>query len=171
MFDVGSCGPSFTWSNKRKRFAHIKERLDKAVVNIEWQNMFPEASLIVLTAGGSDHSPIYLSTHPKNPRLPRPFRFHNMWLREVDCENLIIGTWKKANGVTESNITKTLSSLSRDPIKWNKKKIGKVEDVIRSTRADLESIRHNTPSENNIMAELELNAKLDEYLVEVEDLW
>lgn len=74
-------------------------------------------------------------------------------------------------GVKEINIVKTLSSLSKDLIKWNKNKIGKVEGVIRSTKADLESIRSRTPSENSIIKEFDLSTKLDEYLAKEEDIW
>lgn len=35
IFDLGTIGPKFTQSDKRKGLAHIKERLDKVVGNIE----------------------------------------------------------------------------------------------------------------------------------------
>lgn len=43
MTDLGSIGPTFMWSNTRKGFAHVKERLDKAIGNIEWHMTFLEA--------------------------------------------------------------------------------------------------------------------------------
>ena len=83
-------GPSFTWNNKREGYIRIKERFDKAVGNIEWLDLFPKAILNVLTSGsGSDHSPILLSSNPEKSKLPRPFRFHNIWLRDKDCDTII----------------------------------------------------------------------------------
>ena len=64
MFDLGTIGPKSTWSNKRKGLAHIKERLDKAVGNIEWRNRFPKAIFSVLTKGSSHHSPILFIGSP-----------------------------------------------------------------------------------------------------------
>lgn len=78
---------------------------------------------------------------------------------------------KRLMEVNERNIVKTLSSLSKDLIRWKKKKIRKVEDVIRSTKADLESIRSRAPSANSIIKEFDLITKLDEYLAKEEDLW
>ena len=52
MFDRGPRGPNFTWLNKRKGLVHIKKRLDSAMVNIEWKNMFPGAALTVLIYSG-----------------------------------------------------------------------------------------------------------------------
>ena len=102
---------------------------------------------------------------PKNSRSLRAFRFHNLWLREDDCENLIKCSWQNANGVDEKNINKILFYQSKDLITRNKKKMGKVEEVITSTRAELESIRYKTPCDDSIVEGLELSTKFDEYLV------
>ena len=61
MLDLRSIVPAITSSNRRKGLAHIKERLDKAIYNIEWRNLLPEVVFTVLTC---------------------PFRFHSMWLRD-----------------------------------------------------------------------------------------
>ena len=108
MFDIGSVGPTFTWTNRRKGFALIKESVDKAVRNVEWQSIFPEAMVSVLTVVGSDHSPILLTSNPKNQKLPRPFRFHNLWLREEECGMMIKKKWLELNCADENNITKLL---------------------------------------------------------------
>lgn len=44
IFDLGTTGLKFTRSDERKGLAHIKERLDKVVGNIEWWNRFLEAA-------------------------------------------------------------------------------------------------------------------------------
>lgn len=56
LFDLGFSGPYFALSNKMKGLTHVKERLDKAIGNIEWRLRFPEGSFSTLTVGGSDHS-------------------------------------------------------------------------------------------------------------------
>lgn len=95
LCDLGSNGPAFTWTNKRKGLAHIKERLDRIVANNEWIMLFPEATINVLTVRGSDDSHILLSTNPRSSKLVRPFRFCKMWFREEECELLIKSKWKK----------------------------------------------------------------------------
>ena len=91
--DLGWSGPSFTWTNKRKGFAHIKERLDKAVGNAEWRIEFPDVMIQVLSAVGSNHSPLLLTLNSKGPKVCRPFRFFNMWLRDKSCLDLIKNSW------------------------------------------------------------------------------
>lgn len=95
--------------------------------------MFPKATLTVLLVGGSDHSLILLSTYPKNHKLPHPFKFHNMWLRGEACEDFIKRRWRKTNGVNVNNINSTLTVLSKELFKWNKEKIGKIDEVIEIT--------------------------------------
>ena len=60
---LGFIGSRFTWSNKCEGLANIKERLDKAVCNQEWQCLFPKAGVKHLVAPASDHAPIILDTH------------------------------------------------------------------------------------------------------------
>ena len=38
LMDLGIFGPRLTWCNKRERDFFVKERLDQATTNIEWQD-------------------------------------------------------------------------------------------------------------------------------------
>jgi hypothetical protein len=45
--DLGFEGDRFTWRNNNHRVeGYIRERLDRAVANIEWQEMFPNVKII-----------------------------------------------------------------------------------------------------------------------------
>lgn len=44
LIDLGYVGPKFTWTNKHRGLAHVKERLRKAHDNVEWQTMFPKST-------------------------------------------------------------------------------------------------------------------------------
>lgn len=56
MEDINSTGFWFTWSNRRTGREHCGSRLDRAVVNAQWQNIFTESEAVVLTPGVSDQS-------------------------------------------------------------------------------------------------------------------
>uniref|UniRef100_A0A2N9IET1 CCHC-type domain-containing protein n=1 Tax=Fagus sylvatica TaxID=28930 RepID=A0A2N9IET1_FAGSY len=75
LIDLGFCGNSFTWSNKRKGQANIKERLDRAVTNVGWRSLFPRASVRHLPATSSDHNPILVNTMGEASSGPKPFKF------------------------------------------------------------------------------------------------
>lgn len=90
MLGLGSVGIAFTWSNNRKGLARVKEKLDKATINIEWRLQFRDASFHILSTGSSDHSPLLFIGNPKFPKLPRPFRFRSMRFRDKGCKDVII---------------------------------------------------------------------------------
>lgn len=73
LLDLGAIGPKFSWTNKRHGWAHVKERLDRAIGNIEWRMKFFEANFYILSAGGSDHFPILFVPNPNACKLARPF--------------------------------------------------------------------------------------------------
>jgi hypothetical protein len=54
----GYIGPRFTWSNQHTHNSFTQERLDRALGDREWCNLFPGATVSVLAAIFSDHNPI-----------------------------------------------------------------------------------------------------------------
>ncbi|KAF5459757.1 hypothetical protein F2P56_019677 [Juglans regia] len=58
LMDIGFEGSKFTWSNKREGAKFTKCRLDRALANVEWLNLFgsnqkpPQASKLDFTQGG-----------------------------------------------------------------------------------------------------------------------
>ncbi|KAI8025740.1 hypothetical protein LOK49_LG02G02406 [Camellia lanceoleosa] len=48
LIDLGSSGPRMTWTNNRHGLANTMERLDKAMCNIAWRTLYPEATVKVL---------------------------------------------------------------------------------------------------------------------------
>ncbi|XP_058189471.1 uncharacterized protein LOC131307071 [Rhododendron vialii] len=51
LVDLGFSGPKFTWNNGRKGMANVQKRLDRALCNEEWRNLFPEGHLKLNTDG------------------------------------------------------------------------------------------------------------------------
>lgn len=43
LIDLGYVGPKFTWTNKRRGLANVKERLHEALDNVKWRTMFPKS--------------------------------------------------------------------------------------------------------------------------------
>jgi hypothetical protein len=59
----------------------VEERLDRALGNTSWFNLFPNATVETLVAPASDHYPILLNCSP-TPRpqvYKRNFRYENAW--------------------------------------------------------------------------------------------
>ncbi|XP_030943673.1 uncharacterized protein LOC115968415 [Quercus lobata] len=81
LIDLGFCGYKFTWNNKRPGAANTRERLDRAVANKEWRDMFPT---------GTDNN--------FQGRIARGFKFEERWLLEEDCGNVVDEAWAQTGG-------------------------------------------------------------------------
>ena len=88
LLDLGYTGNSFTWENRRDDDILIQERLDRAIGNYEWLQLFPDSIVTHEPKIGSDHSPLLISLAPhETTRAPRIFRFNAAWAKEEGCES------------------------------------------------------------------------------------
>ena len=67
-------GQKLTWYGI-KEGELIKERLDRALVNLEWMEAFPNMQVLNLVAIGSDHCPIVVNTDYKDKKGRGKFKF------------------------------------------------------------------------------------------------
>ena len=81
-----------------------------------------------------------------------------MWLRDKECENVILNRLTKTKKMNKENISHTLH-LGKDLIKWNKTCFWKVEEVIKETRNNLEMIKKKDVNFRSIKAETNLSKK------------
>jgi hypothetical protein len=71
-------GRRYTWSNARSTPTMV--RLDRWFASLDWEELFPDASLTARSSSLSDHCPILLST-ASDTRMGLRFRFEQFWLR------------------------------------------------------------------------------------------
>jgi hypothetical protein len=93
--DLGFFGARFTWCKKRWGHGCIRERLDCAIVNMQWRTEFPRAAVFHLGAVNSDHCPLFIDTNPTDVRCLRQFRFEAMWANDPRCLDVINEAWKR----------------------------------------------------------------------------
>ncbi|KAG5388803.1 hypothetical protein IGI04_030344 [Brassica rapa subsp. trilocularis] len=60
LHDIKTIGGRFTWIGKRSKYL-IMSRMDRAVANSDWLEMYPTATVTLLPWIGSDHRPLLLS--------------------------------------------------------------------------------------------------------------
>lgn len=91
LLDLGFQGPATTWWNSETQL-----RLDRAVCNPSWCDIFGHARVQHLLPSDSDHLPILLhaSTIPilKIPHHQR-FHFEAYWLQHIECNDVVKGAW------------------------------------------------------------------------------
>ncbi|KAL4186973.1 hypothetical protein AMTRI_Chr09g36850 [Amborella trichopoda] len=90
LVDIPIQGNAFTWSN---HFAQPSlAKLDRFLLSLGWEVMFPDSHALTLSKPTSNHCPILLDTQT-NCRRPKPFRFELAWLEEHSLLILIPSWW------------------------------------------------------------------------------
>ncbi|KAK6132366.1 hypothetical protein DH2020_033887 [Rehmannia glutinosa] len=100
MFDLGFEGNQFTWSRLRVAPHTQRARLDRAVCNSLWHDIFPWSRVYHCPSFFSDHSIIHLQIRCHRPPMEkinrrRVFRFEAHWIRTKDCEQVIRDQWEQ----------------------------------------------------------------------------
>jgi hypothetical protein len=60
LVDLGFKGLPFTYDNGRGGAANVKVRLDRAIADTGWRNLFGDATLRHMVSSRSDHCPLLL---------------------------------------------------------------------------------------------------------------
>jgi hypothetical protein len=94
--DLGFTGPRFTWSNNCHNRTYTQERLDRALANSGWCEMYKSAGVEVMAARASNHHPLLVTfnTH-KSRRLRgrRCFKFEASWILDEEYGQIIQKAW------------------------------------------------------------------------------
>ena len=89
--DLHLHGRRFTWSHERENPTLV--RLDRVLVSIEWETMFPNAHLRGLGSEASDHSALLLQTNLGSWCKAR-FHFEAFWPSFDDYCEVVAGAWQ-----------------------------------------------------------------------------
>lgn len=76
FFDIKAMG-NFTWASRHSS-CYTAARLDRALANQGFLDLWRGVELLVLLMVCSDHHPLHLSVSTRDPFVPRPFRFQAM---------------------------------------------------------------------------------------------
>ncbi|XP_010445682.1 PREDICTED: uncharacterized protein LOC104728399 [Camelina sativa] len=96
LSDMAFHGPLFTWCNKRDDDLILK-KLDRVLVNADWERVFPHAYNVFAAGGCSDHLHCRIMVKGDGVNLgPRrkPFKFVNLMTEMEEFKPLVESYWK-----------------------------------------------------------------------------
>lgn len=114
----------FTWSNNRYGREFTKERINRVMVNQEWQNWYSDASCIVLPVIKSDHSSLHINMIRLSKGMSKAqlvFRFEATWAANEDCTKIVGMAWEKGTGghIEAETMRHRLASFQSTLLSWN----------------------------------------------------
>ncbi|KAL6348556.1 hypothetical protein AAG906_016066 [Vitis piasezkii] len=119
-------GGPFTWSGGTDNQSF--SRLDRFLVNEEWDSHFGDARQFRLPRPVSDHFPILMDVGGLR-RGPTPFRFENMWLKAEGVKDLLKLWWEEGSfsGSASFILAEKLKFMKVKLKEWNRNSFGRVE--------------------------------------------
>ena len=116
----------FTWSGGVNN--QFFSRIDRFLVNEEWDYRFSGSRQYVLLRPVSDHFPILLEGGGLR-RGPSPFRFEHMWLKVEGFKELLKAWWERDsfNGSASFILAEKLKVVKSKLKEWNRDVFGRVE--------------------------------------------
>ena len=163
LMDLNYRGCSFTWWNKQ-RANPVAKKLDRILVNDEWQVLFPNSVGFFDAPQFSDHSPCCITLNSSKPRQKRPFKFYNYLLKNQDFLPLITDSWFSFNvaGSEMFRISAKLKGLKIFIRQFSKSNYSDLEKRVQEAPEALSGAQASflsSPSSLNTAAELEATRK------------
>jgi hypothetical protein len=148
LLDLGFTGAQYTWTNGRHDGNFVKERLDRAVANLEWRGMFCETTVFILAARASDQKPILMQfSHVKEEptKFYKSFKFEAKWQLEEEFGGFVEETWNDGEEGTSGlqMVQKKLAACQRRFTRWSGKKYGNVDKILKEKTKELEILQLN----------------------------
>ncbi|XP_019241256.1 PREDICTED: uncharacterized protein LOC109221250 [Nicotiana attenuata] len=175
LFNLGYKGSPFTWWNGRPNEKCIFKRLDKILVNMPFQNLFPTIEVEHLIRVGSDHAPFLMSCGEEAMKFVKPFKFLNFWTKHESFLEVVKQNWiADFIGDPFLMFKRKLKRVKIALSKWSKLTYGDIfkqlairEDVVRIKEMMFEE---DPSTENRIVLE-QAQAELKKYLSLEEQYW
>lgn len=170
LVNIISKGCAYTWMNHREGEELIKEKLDRALCNLEWQEIYPNTEVLALPALGSDHSPLVLSTDGPSKHRHRSFYFEAFWLQESECREVISKAWTSTH-LPRHQLPQRLFKVSAALSRWSKSHFSVPRQQICYLQQQLQSLT-NKPNCSNAMQQIQhLKTEIHKLWEQEERFW
>jgi hypothetical protein len=138
------------WNNRQDSDNHVKVRLDRAVANGAFTDLFEDVLVENVITTASDHLAISISLSTlvgiRNQPVQYGFRYEAAWIRAPDYQEKLEKAWaNSSNSVGSLHSTwATLHSVAASLKKWGRDTFGAVKTKISKLEHKLKSMRLGT---------------------------
>jgi hypothetical protein len=171
LSDLGFTGLPFTYDNKRAGVHNVQVRLDRALANNAWRDIYTDSSVTHLTTPVSDHCPLLwsLAREVREPQTRKCLRYEIYWERDPALKEVIEAAWKDLGHTRDlGSVTAGLASVMQSLHHWGKKKFGNISRELARLREKLARLQAASVPRDEIRAVTDL---MNEVLYREEMLW
>lgn len=171
LHDLGFSGVPYTFDNRREGQANLKVRLDRAVADDNWRELFNSSKVVHLTTTRSDHCPILvtLSTELQRQSRTKCRQYEIFWEREPALPEVIKDTWSDfGEKIDLGDINNALNRVMSAVCAWSRTKFKNVNKEIERVRKKLANLLESNGDRRAIR---QVTDDLNELLYREEMLW
>ncbi|XP_044461836.1 uncharacterized protein LOC123193110 [Mangifera indica] len=140
--DLRFMGHLLTWSNCSEGERRIACKLDRALINDYWKDIFPNAMAHFLNPSISDHSSCMVRMGTIKDCRKVPFKFFNMWTHHENFLDIVAEVWnQEAQGSPVFKVISKLKKLKVELKKFNKESFGHISERVLEAIRQLENIQ------------------------------
>ncbi|XP_024012343.1 uncharacterized protein LOC112086786 [Eutrema salsugineum] len=135
-------GNPFSWVGRRKNGV-IKCRLDRAMGNEDWHNVFSHTNVEYLKMWGSDHRPLLASVSNKPPRHVHRFMFDKRWVGKPGLEAAVKDGWGKPLTMSNGSLASRIRKCRRAISVWRKSLVTNSEKLIKLLQEQIDKAQED----------------------------
>ncbi|KAH0990014.1 hypothetical protein GBA52_001497 [Prunus armeniaca] len=170
LIDLSHVGQTFTWARVDDGVITIQERLDRALVNTNWMEVWPNSRVVHMPRVGSDHCPLILECVPPSNRARRLFKFELAWAENPECVEIVNRGWREGRGRSLAiKWRSSLNSCRRHLIAWSKSHFPNNKKVINRLMGEIDLLQQVDPL--NVEQEKKLITRLSEAWMREDSYW
>jgi len=162
-----------TCDNRQQGRKNASVRLDRAVADQSWRDVFGQATVHHLVSSRSDHCPILIRMQKEvwQPRQGKPMRYEIMWEREECLQDVIKEAWLSTSRRGDlGEISLSLQEVMRKLKNWSSDHFGSIKKELEELRKKLEHLQLNY-IEDKRKEMRQVMDRMDEILYWEEMMW
>lgn len=129
-------------------------RLDRALANSEWSDLFPTAKCHYLLYEGSDHRPLLSIFDPTKLKSHRLFRYDRRLRCNPDVKALVDRVWRENEDL---NVMNQISNCRKAIAKWSKEQYLNSKKVINELKIRLDTELSKSNAEDTAISSINLS--------------
>ncbi|GLT85698.1 hypothetical protein SLE2022_038790 [Rubroshorea leprosula] len=164
--EIAFRGSKYTWVR-----GNIRERLDRALINDGWGQLFPNAQLFHCARIGSDHCPLVLCLKAIPAIIKKQFRYELKWQLQNGYDGAVIQGW--STNRVGSPLFKMAAKISqcRQSLKEWSKSSGSSHQQLAQLQQELEALQQEELTEPNISRQQLLIDRIHTHWIQEEAYW
>ncbi|XP_010423683.1 PREDICTED: uncharacterized protein LOC104708756 [Camelina sativa] len=131
---IGDCLSWRGWRDKKP----IRCRLDRALGNDDWHDLFPDTVTEYLPMIASDHKPLVVNIGAKRPRGNRSFMFDRRWIGKAGLMDAIASGWDGDLDQVSNTFIHKIVNCRKAISQWRKSQVPYGRETIENLKWQLE---------------------------------